>query len=437
MFALFTMAEGAVLILLSGHMGAMGFSGRQISYVFATGAVAALVSPLVAGWLADRYWSSQRFLAGCQLVSAPVLLAAWLQTGFVGFWAAMALFALIRLPAMTLTNVVAFYHLGRSERFGHVRVWGTVGWIAVSWSLSLYLRLWENQADHLGDGLLVGAIIFAISGLYALTLPHTPPGAAAGPGSGPPRPFAFLSAFGLLHQRNFAIIVVIAFIASAVSPCYDNFAFLFLTGPSGLNLTPSTANWAQSLGQLVEIVVLLALASSLRKLGLKRILLVGIGAQAVRYTAFSLGAPSWLVIASIGMHGFVFTFYFIGLVIAVEELSDPAYRASAQGLLSFARGGIGALCGQLVAGRVYDACALPDGGRDWTSLFALPATVTVLTLILFVVLFRGERLERRTPATDPTATEPRSPRAAVTLTSSSSPSVANDGAARPVSGQRP
>jgi len=395
MFALTQMAEGAAWVLLAGHMGALGFTGKQISYVFASGALASFISPLVAGWLADRYLSGQRFLAACQLVSAPVLLAAWTQTGFRGFWVAMFLFALIRLPAMTLSNVVAFYHLGRSERFGYVRVWGTIGWIAVSWGLSLYLRLWEDEAAHLGDGLLVGAVIFAISGLYSLTLPHTPPGAASGrgngPGGAPPRPYAFLSAFGLLRQRNFAIIVGIAFISAAVSPFYYNFSFLFLTDPHAMGLAPSTANWAQSLGQLVEIIVLLGLASSLRRLGLKRILLVGIASQAVRFGAFALGGPAWLVIGSIGVHGFIFTFFFIGLVIAVEELSEPEYRASAQGLLTFARGGIGALFGQMAAGRVYDACALPGGSHNWVPVFAVPAVATVLTLILFAALFREQR----------------------------------------------
>jgi len=397
MFGLTQMADGAALVLLAGHMGALGFTGKQISYVFATGAIASFISPLVAGWLADRYWSSQRFLAGCQLVSAPVLLIAWLQTGFPGFWVAMFAFALIRLPAMTLSNVVAFYHLGRSERFGYVRVWGTVGWIAVSWALSLYLRLWESEAAHLGDGLLVAAVLYALSGLYSLTLPHTPPGAASGQASGSgktkAKPYAFLSAFGLLRQRNFAIIVVIAFISSALSPFFYNFSFLYLTDPLALDLAPSSANWAQSLGQLVEIVVLLGLASSLRRLGIKRILLVGMAAQALRFAVFALGGPAWLVIGSLGVHGFIFTFFFIGLVIAVEELSEPEYRASAQGLLTFARGGIGALSGQMVAGRVYDACALPTGGHNWVPVFAIPAVATLFTLVLFAALYRDRRAD--------------------------------------------
>ena len=192
-------------------------------------------------------------------------------------------------------------------------------------------------------------------------------------------------------------LIIIAFISSAVGPLYYNFSFLFLTDPAELNLAPSTANWAQSLGQLVEVVVLLALASSLRRLGLKRILLVGIGAQAVRFSAFALGGPPWLVVGSMGVHGFIFTFFFIGLVIAVEEFSEPEYRASAQGLLTFARGGIGSLLGQMAAGRVYDACALPGGGHNWRPIFAIPAAITIFTLILFAALFHDRHPEAPAP----------------------------------------
>jgi len=402
MFGLAQMSEGAVLVLLSGHMGALGFTGQQISYVFASTALAALISPIIAGWLADRYWAPQQFLAGCQLISAPIVFAAWLQTEFVGFWITMLLFALIRLPSMTLTNVIAFYHLGKSEGYGFVRVWGTIGWIAIAWALSLHLRLWESWDpvnSHLGDGLLFAAVLFAIAGLYSFTLPHTPPGG----GNASKKPYAFLSAFRLLRQRNFAVIVAISFVSAVVSPFFNNFSFLFLIDPREIALAPSTANWVQSLGQVVEIVVLLALASSLRRLGLKRILLMGIGAQTLRMTAFAIGGPTWLVAGSMAMHGFIFTFFFIGLVIAVEELSEPEYRASAQGLLTFARGGIGALCGNFMAGRVYDSCALPDGGRDWTPIFAIPAAVTFLSL-LFFALFFCDRQSQATDSSDRSAT---------------------------------
>ncbi|MBT4496512.1 MAG: MFS transporter, partial [Gemmatimonadetes bacterium] len=49
----------AQLVLLSGHMDSLGFSGEQISYVFGTGALAAIVSPLIAGWVADRFFPGE------------------------------------------------------------------------------------------------------------------------------------------------------------------------------------------------------------------------------------------------------------------------------------------------------------------------------------------------------------------------------------------
>ena len=85
MFWLVHMTDAAALVLLSGHMADLGFSGVQISHVFATTAVAALVAPWVAGWLADRYCPSQLLLAGCYLLGCPLLAIAWRQTEFVPF----------------------------------------------------------------------------------------------------------------------------------------------------------------------------------------------------------------------------------------------------------------------------------------------------------------------------------------------------------------
>ena len=403
MFALTQMATGAAFVLLSGHMGELGFSGRQISYVFATTAMAALISPLVAGWLADHYWPSQAFLGSTLLATAPVLVVAWLQTSFVGFWIAMGLAALIRLPTVTLTNAIAFYHLSDRQRFGHVRVWGTIGWIAISWLLSVYLRIWEiwvPQAHRLGDGLLVAAMMYAIAGIYSFTLPNTPPGNTS------QSPYTFLSAFRLLRRRSFAVLVAIAFVSATMSPFFYNFSFLFLTDPDHLGLSPSVANLAQSLGQVTEVVVLLALASSLSRLGMKRILLLGIAAQAMRFGLLALGRPLWLVVSSLTLHGAVFTFFYVGLVIAIERFSSKEYRVSAQGLLVFARNGIGALCGHFLAGEVYDVCTLPDDSHAWGIIFLVPSCVTVLGLLIFALLFREEPPRgRETHTSDSSALE--------------------------------
>jgi hypothetical protein len=102
---------------------------------------------------------------------------------------------------------------------------GTLGWIAINWIMSLYLRFWEAQApgnSHVGDGLLAAAVISVIMGVYCLTLPNTPPSKEAR------NPYAFLEALSLMKNRNFAVLVIISFIVAIELPFYYNLTFLLL-----------------------------------------------------------------------------------------------------------------------------------------------------------------------------------------------------------------
>ena len=60
-----------------------------------------------------------------------------------------------------------FITWGQSDKFGNIRVFGTLGWIAINWILSLYLRFWEGREPtlpHVGDCLLFGAVLSLIMG---------------------------------------------------------------------------------------------------------------------------------------------------------------------------------------------------------------------------------------------------------------------------------
>ncbi|MGY8827121.1 MAG: MFS transporter [Candidatus Latescibacterota bacterium] len=162
MFFLQNLVWGAQVVLLSGHMAALG----------------AILSPLIGGWLADRFLPGQVFAGICYLLCSPVLWLAWGQTEFLPLLAAMFVFSVLHMPTAAVTNAIAFTHLSDTRLFGRARVWGSIGWVGISWSLSAYLRLWEgwNPAQsHLGDGLLVAAVLALVMGLYCFFLPSTPP----------------------------------------------------------------------------------------------------------------------------------------------------------------------------------------------------------------------------------------------------------------------
>jgi nucleoside transporter len=380
---------GAWSVTIGGHMGHLGFTGKQISYVFGTTAFGSLISPLIAGWIADRFMPAQWFTALSHLAGAALLYVAWQQTEFWPLWAAMFFYAMLYMPTLALTNAVAFYHMGESSKFGQVRVWGTIGWIAVQWFLTFYLRYYElhdANVSHTGDALLIAGICALAMGLYSLTLPNTPPTKAAR------NPYAFVEALQLMANRNFAVLLVISFIVAIELPFYYNLTFLFLTEQAGgVGLAESTAQFGMSLGQVGELLLMLLLWPSLRRLGMRTTIFLGILGWPVRYAIFAIGHPAWLILAAQTLHGICYSFFFVGGMIAVEQLSHRDIRASAQSLILFATNGLGMLVGHFVSGQVHDYFMIGPDHHRWVAIFTVPIVITIIAGIAFLATFNEQR----------------------------------------------
>ncbi|HEY3244188.1 MAG TPA: MFS transporter [Phycisphaerae bacterium] len=396
---------GAWAVLIAKHMSNLGFTGVQINSVYLTTAIGAMLSPLIAGWIADRFLPNQIFTGAVHLVGGVLLFIAWQQKTFAGVWTVIFLYAILYMPTIALTNAIAFYHMKDSKKFGYIRVWGTLGWIAINWSLSVYLRYWEQRSpgvSHVGDCLPAAGIVSLLLGLYCFTLPNTPPA------KGAKNPYAFLEAIKLTSNANFAVLLVISFVVAIELPFYYNLTYLFLTAPAGVGLQESTANLAMSLGQVGEVFLMLLVAPSLRHLGMRATIFLGILAWPVRYAIFAIGHPWWLIVAAQTLHGICYSFFFVGGMIAVERLSQKDIRASAQGLIVFATNGVGMLFGSLLAGWVSDTFVDPAGNRQWPKIFLVPIVVTVLAAIAFRALFSerkfqedSSRIERDSAAARP------------------------------------
>lgn len=387
---------GSWAVLIAKHMSNLGFSGTQINYVYLTTAIGAMLSPLIAGWIADRFLPNQIFTGAVHLVGALFLFIAWKQTEFGAMWLAIFAYAILYMPTIALTNAISFHHMKDSKKFGYIRVWGTIGWIAVNWALSMYLGWWEGQdpaVSRVGDCLPAAAIISALLGLYCFTLPNTPPTKDA------KNPYAFLEALKLTSNKNFTVLLVISFIVAIELPFYYNLTMLFLTDANtGVGLAESKANFAMSLGQVGEVVLMLLVAPSLRYIGMRGTIFLGILAWPVRYAIFAIGQPWWLVVAAQTLHGICYSFFFVGGMIAVERLATKDIRASAQGLIVFATNGVGMLIGSLIAGPVSDYFINDAGHREWPKIFMVPIVVTIVAAFIFLALFNEKRFQQDSAA---------------------------------------
>jgi MFS family permease len=360
-----------------------GFSARQMSLVYAMGPLAALVSPLIVGQLADRFFSAQRVLAVVNVLRSGCLVAAGMASSYSEFLVAMALVFLLQVPSLTLGAAVSFHHLKDSRHFGALRFWGSLSWILVVWSVSFYLDAFlpDLQARRSGNCFFFAAVLALVQGAYALTLPATPPAKGK-------NPLAVLDALYLLRDKSFLAIALGAFVMAAAMPFYMVLQGLFMVDPkNGLGISVADANRASTLAQSLELILFPMLALLLRRLGTRWVLFLGMMAWPLRFAAFMAGGPAWLVIGAQALHGFNVVFWMVSAVIAVDLLARDDVRASAQGLYAITHSGIGALTGQLLVGEIYGLAQLPDGGTDWTMVFLVPFCFTTLGALVFLFLY--------------------------------------------------
>ena len=146
------------------------------------------------------------------------------------------------------------------------------------------------------------------------------------------------------------------------------------------------------------------------RLGVKWMLLVGMGAWVVRYALFAIAAPDavfWLIATGIMLHGICYDFFFVTGQIYVDKKSTPAVRGQAQGFLVLITYGVGMLIGAQLAGNVFNAFldgrqALPL--EEWQDFWWIPAAFAAVVMVFFGLTFHDRvRDEEEAPDVEPAA----------------------------------
>ena len=302
----------------------------------------------------------------------------------------MLFYCLLYAPTLALTNSVAFINLKNSEKeFGQIRVWGTIGWIAAGLSLTLWRNLSGGGGIAMqGDMLLLAGICSLAMGLFAFGLPHTPPQKEGA------KPWAFLEALKMMRDKNFLIFIIISFVVATELMFYYILTAPFLTSPQ-IRVSQANLPMVMAIAQLAEIFVMaLLLPYLIKKTSIRKILALGVLAWPLRYIIFVVGTPSWLVIASLALHGFCFVFFFVAAFIYVDTVAPKDIRHSAQSLITLVTYGIGNYIGSLFAGKVQNIFTA-EGVTNWTGVFLVPVALTVLCALAFLLFFKDPRAERR------------------------------------------
>lgn len=346
---------GSWAVSMGGYMGGtLGFSGAEIGAIYATTAIAAMISPLYIGYLADRMFATEKMIAVLHLIGAGLLGAAAVITDFQVLRAIMVAYAICYMPTLALTNSISFANIGNPEKeFPGIRVWGTWGWIVAGWIVGFVFgneSVQKSLPAAIAGGnapIFMAAAFSAALGFFSLTLPHTPPKGRT-PAGEQPAAETGSSVLQLLGDPTFLVFVICSFLVCIPLSFYYGFANLFLTE---IDAPYPTA--LQTIGQLSEVGFMAAMPFFIQKLGVKKMLAVGMLAWVARYFAFgTLQFP--LVVFGLFLHGVCYDFFFVASQIYVDSRASASQRASAQSFIAFVTMGVGMFVGAYVGGYTVD-----------------------------------------------------------------------------------
>ncbi|EML2065590.1 MFS transporter [Enterobacter asburiae] len=381
---------GSWLVTLGAYMiNTLHFTGSDVGMVYSSKGLAAIVMPSLVGIIADKWLRADRAYVICHLVCAVALCyAAQVNEPGLMFWV-MLVNAMAFMPTIALSNTISYFCLERAgldtvSHFPRVRVYGTVGFIAAMWAISLMVSELSNVQ------LYIAAVASVLLALYSLTLPAIPvattktsPSLASKLG---------LNAFILFKQPRMAVFFLFAMLLGAVLQITNTFGSPFLHDfarnpayeDSFIVKYPSIL---LSVSQISEVFFILTIPYFLGRFGIKAVMLMSMVAWMLRFGLFAFGDPSatgfMLLMLSMIVYGCAFDFFNISGSVFVEQEVSADIRASAQGLFMTTVNGIGAYFGSVLSGMAVDYFSV-DGVKDWQTIWLV---FTAYALALAVVFY--------------------------------------------------
>lgn len=337
------------------YLREQGFDAVQIGLLMALPQVTKLVAPLLWGWLADRTGRRLAVIRLGNFIAALIFCGvfyaenfwqmALLLTAFSFFWNAV----LAQFEALTLEALGE-----RSGRYGHVRLWGSVGFIAAVCIVGFALDYYPV--------VLVAWVMLAclwLIWLCTLLLPGDNAEVAV---------CQRQSLAGLLREPGVLAFFACALLMQLSHGPYYTFFTIYLD-ELGVSRLWTGGLWA--LGVLAEVGLFLVMHRLLHRFRLSTLLAASLLIAAVRWLLIGTLAESWLVLlVAQCLHAVTFGCFHAASIAWVHRRFSGGLAGQGQALYSSIGFGAGWALGASLSGLLWARI-----GNDTFLLAALVALV--------------------------------------------------------------
>ncbi|MCR4411096.1 MAG: MFS transporter [Thermoguttaceae bacterium] len=364
-------------VLAARLLGPLKMSGKQTGWIYATLPIACIVSPLVAGQLADKYFNVEWILAAAHFLGAILMFLAIKRTSFASLFLVMLGYSLCYAATLPLVNSALFNYVKDGDTQAKVFIWAPVAWALVGYFLSGWRMLRKGEGDG-SDCLVLAGVLSLVTAACCLLLPPSEPKATG--------EIPILKTFGMLQQFDFLVFIVISLVVSGMMQFYflGSARYMMDRQISG-KAVPASMAMAQA---AQAIATLFALGPVLGNFGFKWTLTMGAGCWLLLYLVYVSLAPRALIVVSQVLHGLAYVMFMIVGQVYADKVAPADIRSSIQALIFAATTGVGLFLGTQMAGIAMDK--FKEGEKfQWTKIWAVPLIVVLAGTIALATVFQG------------------------------------------------
>ena len=360
-YALYFASTGVTLPFLPGYLRWRGLSATEIGFLLAIQPAVALVAPQIVCAFADRWGRHARVLAGVTAGATIAFGTLLLVDSFVGYAAALCLFALFVTSVVPLVDALSIEAVRRAgASYSHLRLFGSIGFVCASFGVGLFFTT-EGRAV-----LLLPIAFLAAAALLASLVRGERATAFVVAGFDP-----------VLRRTLVPLLAASAVHWIACAPFHGSLALHVMA----LGLPGWVVGASAAIGVVAEIGVMLLYPRLLQPFEERSVLAFAFVASAGRWLGMSFCTSAGAIVALSLLHGLTFGAFYIAALSFLARTVPADQRARGQGLYGAVTFGAGGLIGFVVSGYGFDW--LGGGG-----LFGAAAATELLAALVALRIAR-------------------------------------------------